>query len=158
MTMTEEMTTVKQEILSLVSDINRPGIGNVIAYLDQSDYFTMNCHHHHHYEGGLAVHSLEVYQKMRALSPDLPDESVRIVALFHDLCTTHLEGYDEIGRGHHGKRSVGLLDVLGFELHDEERTAICNHMHHVPTADLNEGTRLWHDVHLCDRQSARQSS
>ena len=79
-------TSSKSQIISLLSDINREGIGNVIAYLEHSDYFSTHPYHHHRFEGGLAEHSLGVYWEMRAFAPDLPDESCRIVALFHDLC------------------------------------------------------------------------
>lgn len=149
-------TTSKSEIISLLSDINREGMSNVIAYLDKSDYFIAHCHHHHRYEGGLADHSLDVYRKMRNLIPDLPDDSCRIVALLHDLCTSHLEGYDAIGHHHHGQRSVDILDALGFDLHDDERLAISRHMHHVPEAYNQENTKLWFCLHLCDRMSAEE--
>lgn len=148
----------KTLIISLLSDVNREGIGNVIAYLENSDYFSAHCHHHHRYIGGLADHSLGVYYEMRKLAPELPDDSCRIVALFHDLCTTHLEGYNTIGCHHHGQRSVLLLDVLGFKLFDEERLAICRHMHHIPSSEQGDHTALWHFLHLCDRNSARKSS
>ena len=108
----EELT--KTGIISLLSQVNREGMGNVIAYLFESNYFTAHCHHHHRYKGGLAEHSLGVYWEMRALAPLLPDESCRIVALLHDLCTTRLEGYDDIARHLHGQRSLALLDVLGL--------------------------------------------
>ena len=147
-------TTSKTAIVSLLSDVNRKGISNVIDYLHQSNYFTAHCHHHHRHEGGLADHSLDVYKRMRALAPDLSDESCRIVALFHDICTTRLEGYDIIAQNHHGQRSVDLLDALGFELHADERKAICQHMHHVPQYLFSEDTKIWHFLHLCDRQSA----
>jgi len=150
-------TSSKSQIISLLSDINREGIGNVIAYLEHSDYFTAHCHHHHRYKGGLAEHSLGVYWTMRAFAPDLPDESSRIVALFHDLCTSHLEGYDAIGYHHHGQRSVALLDALGFTLHDDERLAISRHMHHVPSSQLGPDTALWHYLHLSDRRNASES-
>ena len=156
MTKNKSATALKTIIISLLSDVNREGIGNVIAYLHQSDYFMVHCHHHHHYEGGLADHSLDVYRRMRNLIPDLPDESCRIVALLHDLCTSHLEGYDAIGHHHHGQRSVDLLDVLGFELHDEERLAISHHMHHVPAGSNQTNTKLWFCLHLCDRMSAEE--
>ena len=146
----------KAQIISLLSDVNREGISNVIAYLHQSDYFTAHCHHHHRYEGGLADHSLDVYKKMRAIAPELPDESCRIVALLHDICTSHLEGYDDIAHHHHGQRSVDLLNVLGFDLHEDELLAISRHMHHVPWANLSEDTKLWHFLHLCDKQSAKK--
>lgn len=147
--------TSKAEVISLLSDVPRRGMDNVIAYLENSDYFTTHCHHHHRYVGGLADHSLGVYREMRKIAPDLPDDSCRVVALFHDLCTTKLEGYDEVGYHHHGQRSVDLLDVLGLELLDEERLAISRHMHHVPVSAHGDATKLWHFLHLCDRSNAK---
>ena len=154
------MTSVstKAEIISLLSDVNRDGISNVIAYLTNSNYFTARCYHHHRYTGGLADHCLSVYHEMRAMAPELSDESCRIAALFHDLCTSHLEGYDEVSRRRHGQRSVDILDVLGLELHEEERIAIANHMHHVPSSELNETTKLWQVLHTCDSKNANENS
>lgn len=151
----EELT--KTEIISLLSNIDRDGISNVIAYLLYSDYFTAHCHHHHRFKGGLAEHSLGVYWEMRAAAPLLPDDSCRIVALLHDLCTTHHEGYDDIAPHRHGLRSLEMLDVLGLELLEEERLAISRHMHHVPLSEQNDHTALWHYLHLCDRKSAHQA-
>ena len=148
-------TTSKAEIISLLSDVNREGISSVISYLHHSDYFTAHCHHHHRYEGGLADHSLDVYRRLRDMEPDLSDESCRIVALLHDICTSHYEGFNKIGSHHHGQRSIDILDVLGLELHDDERLAISNHMHHVPLDHLNHSTQLWFCLHLCDTMSAR---
>ena len=145
----------KDRIISLLSDINREGIVSVISYLHHSDYFTTHCHHHHRHDGGLAEHSLDVYQRMRIMKPELPDDSCRIVALLHDICTTHMEGYNVVGSHHHGQRSVDLLDVLGFELHPDERLAISHHMHHVPTSKQDEHTLLWHCLHQCDTLSAQ---
>ena len=152
------ITSSKLEIISLLGNIDREGMGNVITYLVRSDYFTAHCHHHHRYKGGLADHSLGVYYEMIDMAPHLPDESCRIVALLHDLCTSHLDGYDEIGHNHHGQRSVDLLDTLGFKLLDEERMAIANHMHHVPSSKMDETTELWHILHACDRKNANEQS
>lgn len=144
----------KTEIISLLSEIDRKGMERVIAYLDESDYFTTHCYHHHRYGGGLADHSLDVYHRMREAAPELPDESCRIAALLHDLCTTHLQGYNEVESHHHGKRSVELLKALGFELTEDEWVAISRHMHHVPTAEQNEQNMLWYYLHKCDKESA----
>lgn len=149
------MSSAKTEIISLLSDVNREGISSVISYLHHSSYFTDHCHHHHRYEGGLAEHSLDVYYRMREMAPELNDVSCRIVALLHDLCTSHLDGYNEVGHHHHGQRSVELLDTLGLELYEDERLAISKHMHHVPTEELNEHTLLWNCLHQCDSMSAR---
>ena len=144
----------KMQIISLLSAVHREGMDNVLAYLENSDYFTAHCHHHHRYKGGLAEHSLGVYFEMISWAPELPDDSCRSVALLHDLCTSRLEGYNDIGRPHHGQRSVELLDALGLELHDDERLAISRHMHHVPESQLSASTALWHYLHFCDRRSA----
>lgn len=148
-------TTSKTEIISLLSDVNREGVSSVISYMHHSNFFTAHCHHHHRYEGGLADHSLDVYHRMREMVPELNDESCRIVALLHDLCTSHLPGYNEVGYHHHGQRSVELLDTLGMELHEDERLAICCHMHHVPKDEHSEQTRLWDCLHRCDTMSAK---
>lgn len=152
--MTEQ---TKAEIISLLSDVNREGISNVIAYLDKSDYFVAHCHHHHRHEGGLAEHSLEVYHMMREKAPELSDESCRIVALLHDLCTSHKSGYNEVGHEHHGMRSVELAETLGLELHEDERIAISKHMHHVPSSEKSTETALWYHLHRCDRISAKEN-
>lgn len=149
-------TTSEDTIVSLLIDIGREGISNVIAYLQQSDYFTTQCHHHHRYKGGLADHSLDVYLRIRELAPELSDESCRIVALLHDICTTHLKGFDTIAHHHHGQRSVDLLDALGIDLLADERLAIRQHMHSVPLVQLSEDTKLWHFLHQCDKQSAQK--
>lgn len=148
-------TTSKTEIISLLSDVNREGISSVISYLHHSNFFTAHCYHHHRYEGGLADHSLDVYQRMRAMDPELNDESCRIVAILHDLCTSHLSGYNVVGLRHHGQCSVELLETLGFDLHEDERLAISCHMHHVPTDKRSEQTKLWDRLHRCDSLSAK---
>ncbi len=147
-------TTSKDKIIALLSDVNRKGIDKVIVYLLQSNYFTAHCHHHHRYEGGLADHSLSVYYEMRIVAPELSDESCRIVALLHDICTSHHDEYDYIAQHHHGVRSIDLLETLGLELQADESLAIRNHMHKVPYAELSEETKLWHFLHLCDKRSA----
>jgi hypothetical protein len=149
------MPSAQSDILSLLADIRRAGIDNLIAYMEESDYFSAHCHHHHRYAGGLAEHSLGVYHAMRAMAPELPDESCRIAALCHDLCTTRLVGFDAVGYHRHGQRSVDLLDALGFDLHDDERLAICRHMHHVPFSACCDSTRLWEVLHLCDKRNAK---
>ena len=120
------MNDTKEQIISLFSEIDRPGKDRVLSYLCQSTYFTAKCHSHHRFRGGLAMHSLGVYREMKAMNTGLPDESLRIVALLHDLCTSHHADYNHIGRGHHGGRSLALIGELGFQLTEEEKMAIRN--------------------------------
>ena len=158
MAMKQDSSQVRQEILSLLNDVKRPGMDRVIDYLNQSDYFTAPCHSHHQFEGGLALHCLGVYKEIKKSNPDIPDESIRVAALLHDLCSSHLRGYNHIGKGHHGLRSVKLLEKLGFKLEKIEYMAICNHLHHVIWKSkghpFNKEAQLWKHVNRCDHIDA----
>jgi len=158
MTQEEQVKKSKDEILALLQGINRPGVDNVIKYLLESTYFTARCHSHHQFVGGLAVHSLGVYKEFEQLNSGLPEDSIRIVSLLHDVCKAHHPKYDHIGKGHHGFRSVKLLSSLGFKFNIGEYYAIEKHMHrikHTP-ADGIYGIRdmIRHYLHQADHCDA----
>lgn len=85
---------MKQKILSLLKSIDRPGIEQVTDYLIKSDFFTApaSTKYHGNFEGGLAEHSYNVYElfkfKNKQYNLELPEETVIIAALLHDLCKT----------------------------------------------------------------------
>ena len=123
--MTKTMNTntdIRQRIVDTVRSLGRPGTDAVIDYLERSSYFRRGCYSHHREWGGLAAHSLEVYDHMLAHAGGVPADSVAVVALFHDLGKTLRRD----GRGH-GRRSVDILDGLGYPLTADERTAIGRH-------------------------------
>ena len=154
------MKDIKEQIITLFGEIDRPGTDRILTYLSESTYFTARCHSHHRFRGGLAKHSLGVYREMKAMNTGLPDESIRIVSLLHDLCTSHHPEYDHIGCHHHGSRSVDLIDELGFTLTEEERLAIEKHMHRVPWKKpghpFNKKAQLWYYLHKCDHLNAEK--
>lgn len=88
--------TVKETILELLNSCRREGMTELIAWLcDETDYFTApaSTKYHGNYEGGLAAHSLNVYDSLVVIyeqfakKEDVADpESLIIVALLHDLC------------------------------------------------------------------------
>lgn len=132
------MNDTKTKILQLLRTVNRPGMDAVIAYLESSNYFITTCYKHHLDPGGLAEHSYEVYTHMRAHARDIPMDSIIIAGLFHDLGKTvsRRDGF----WGMHNRRSVQLLDKLGFQLTADERTAIGKH--HGATAEDRKACRL----------------
>ena len=116
------MNDNKSRILSILRAVKRPGVEAVINYLETSNYFSRGCYSHHKERGGLAQHSLEVLDHMRANAADLGAESIAVAAIFHDLGKTRRRD----GRGH-GARSLDILAECGFPLTDAERIAIGKH-------------------------------
>lgn len=119
---------MKERVVSLLSEVNRKGIDNLIQFVKDSNYLTTaKCHSHHKCQNGLMMHSLEVLDCM--LNNNLvgiPRESIILVALCHDLGKARLGGR-KVGRGQHPSRSICILKECGVELTSDERSAIFNH-------------------------------
>ena len=146
-------------IITLLTQTKRPGINNLLTYLCQdTDYFTApaSTKYHSNYEGGLAEHSLKVMElwdkKNELYKLNIPEESIIICALLHDLCKCNFyvkgkknvkEGKKPDGRDNwvekevwdvddklpygHGAKSVILLQRF-IELTEFEILAILHHM------------------------------
>lgn len=121
-------TTMKERVVSFLSEVNRKGIDNLIQFVKDSNYLTTaQCYSHHKCQHGLMMHSLEVLDCM--LNNNLvgiPRESIILVALCHDLGKARLNR-KKIGSGDHPQRSIDILNQCGVELTDDERDAILNH-------------------------------
>lgn len=82
----------KSRFIELCEKIKRPGIQDLMRWLESSDFFTAPASTKYHgcHEGGLCEHSLNVADALVTLcgatnSLFIP-ESIFIVSLFHDLC------------------------------------------------------------------------
>ncbi|WP_088187571.1 hypothetical protein [Desulfosporosinus sp. FKA] len=92
----------KEVILNLWGFVNRPGIDKLINFLNESDFFKAPCSTKHHLAepGGLAEHSLHVYnllyEKINRFGLDVPRDTITICGLGHDLCkvNSYQEGGD----------------------------------------------------------------
>ena len=145
------MNDTRKRILDILGAIRRPGMDNVIGYLVGSTYFTAGCHGHHRYRGGLADHSLEVYDRVMASGGGIPQESAAIASLLHDICKAHRADSEWIHG--HGRRSARILtDICRLSMSEEERSAILLHMH--PHADAIRHSRLGTAVCRADKRSA----
>ena len=146
-------------IITLLTQTKRSGISDLITYLCQdTDYFTApaSTKYHSNYEGGLAEHSLKVMElwdkKNELYKLNIPEESIVICALLHDLCKCNFyvkgkknvkEGKKPDGRDNwvekevwdiddklpygHGAKSVILLQQF-IKLTEFEILAILHHM------------------------------
>lgn len=89
----------KKEFCELLRATNREGVEDVIEDLEQLGFFSApaSCNNHLNYEGGLVVHSLNVYRiaislrkQMIEIDPsvqnEVPEDHVAIASLLHDVC------------------------------------------------------------------------
>ena len=139
----------KTKFINLLRSTNREGIENVITLLESSNFFTVPCHSHHKYTGGMADHALETYNIARSMRLRVPEDSLIICCLLHDLCDI---------RGHwdykgHGKRSANLASkVCGLKLSKDEWNAIRYHMRN--SSKRPDDTALGRAVYYADKASA----
>lgn len=144
---------------NVMGSITREGIGNLMKFIEKSDFYIApaSTKFHGAYEGGLLEHSINVYNCLMAkkksegtiwyeVLADVPDESIAIAALLHDICKTYyystemrnkkIDGEwvqvpfytvdDKIPYGH-GEKSVMMIEEY-IKLKPIERYAIRWHM------------------------------
>ena len=148
------------------NSIKREGADKLLEYLLSSDFFTApaSARFHCSFEGGLAEHSVNVYEclksylkanKTRGVIPNTyTEESIAIVSLLHDLCKigVYKKGFrnvkDEKGTWQrvdtfeyddqlpygHGEKSVYIISGY-MRLTREEAFAIRYHMGYSSTED-----------------------
>lgn len=149
------MLTTKERFIELCLGIDRPGMAELMQWLESSDFYSApaSTQYHGAYQGGLLEHSLNVYDELKRLLAAYPEiianeESLRIVSLFHDLCKVNFyvsesrnrkneegkwESYlaykikEKFCYGGHGSKSVFLVQNF-IKLTPEEAVAINCHM------------------------------
>jgi hypothetical protein len=83
---------MKGKILKLLNNVGRERMQQLINYLEKTDYFTApaSTRYHDSCEGGLAKHSLEVYENLVKINTDynlgIKEESLILCGLLHDIC------------------------------------------------------------------------
>lgn len=151
-----DVKTVKNEFITQFNKyITRTGSKELLEYLESTDFFTApaSTRHHSAFEGGLCVHSLNVFVELIRLVKAYPEirttpETVAIVALLHDICKIgcykvsmrnvkdengkwvqkpYYEFKEDFCYGGHGSKSVYIIQKF-LKLTDEEAVAINSHM------------------------------
>lgn len=136
-------------IINILKTLDRPGTDQVIRFMRESSYPKARCYNHHKYPGGLIDHSLEVYELMMERKGTLPESSIIVCALFHDLGKASKRGMNI--KGGHEEKSIKILESCGFMLTPEEHHAIINH--HKKSKDY-----LTHPLRHCLSSSDMSSS
>ena len=86
---------MKEEFIELLKQTNREGMENLIEFLkNKTDFFEApaSTRFHGSFKGGLLEHSMKVYEILKQKAGD--SESVRIIALLHDICKTNFYKVD----------------------------------------------------------------
>ena len=109
---------MKEEFLKLLKTVQREGIDELINFLEKSDFFKApaSTRFHGDYEGGLVEHSLKVYEILKHKVENnikgitIPDESIIIIALLHDICKTNFYKIDY----RNAKNSLGVWEKVPY--------------------------------------------
>lgn len=86
----------KKRIIEALLSVERPGVQELIAFLEQSDYFNApaSINWHGNYPGGLAQHGIGVYdlfkERCKNTQVKIGDDTIIICAYLHDLCKVGL--------------------------------------------------------------------
>lgn len=84
-----DLVALKKEFIDIVNqNICRKGIGDLMAWLETTDFYTApsSARYHGAEEGGLLAHCIGVYKYLKNFQEDESNETIALVALFHDLC------------------------------------------------------------------------
>ncbi len=119
---------MKQRFINLLQKTKRPGVDNLIGYLEtKTDFFTApaSAKYHGAKEGGLLEHSLVVYDELeRSLEwygIECSAESAVIIALLHDVCKTNF--YKKVIKnqkdGYLPNGKPNWVEVEGYEIEDQ---------------------------------------
>lgn len=145
----------KERFISLCRSVNREGMDNLLNWLEENDFYDCPASSKYHcaYRGGLLEHSLNVYDELRRLlsaypEVQVPEESIIVAALLHDLCKVDFYAIEKRNRktqngqwesydvytihekfcfGGHGSKSVFIVQHF-IPLSPEEAVAINCHM------------------------------
>lgn len=80
---------MKEEFISLLKEVQRPGVDELLDFLEKTDFYTApaSTKFHNSFECGLLEHSLNVYKCLKELTKgQWSEDTIRIVGLLHDIC------------------------------------------------------------------------
>ncbi len=109
---------MKEEFLNLLRQVKREGIEDLIQFLEKSDFFKApaSTRFHSDHEGGLVEHSIKVYEILKHKVNNnikgitIPEESIIIIGLLHDICKTNFYKVDY----RNAKNALGVWEKVPY--------------------------------------------
>ena len=109
---------MKEEFLNLLRSIKRDGIEDLIAFIESTDFFTApaSTRFHGDHPGGLLEHSMKVYEilvekvKNASIKLDISEDTLKIVALLHDICKVNFYKIDY----RNAKNALGVWEKVPY--------------------------------------------
>ena len=109
---------MEEKFIQLLESTKREGIEDLIDFLKKSDFFKApaSTRFHGSYEKGLMEHSMKVYEILKhkvetSFVPiNIPQESLIIIALLHDICKTNFYKVDY----RNAKNTLGVWEKVPY--------------------------------------------
>ena len=109
---------MKEEFLNLLRSIKRDGIEELISFIESTDFFTApaSTRFHGDHPGGLLEHSMKVYEilvekvKNASIKLDVSEDTLKIVALLHDICKVNFYKIDY----RNAKNALGVWEKVPY--------------------------------------------
>ena len=109
---------MKEQFIELLKTVNREGMPELLAFIEKTDFFKApaSTRFHGDHEGGLVEHSIKVYEILKHkvetnIEPiEVKDETIKIVALLHDLCKANFYKVDY----RNAKNALGVWEKVPY--------------------------------------------
>ena len=109
---------MEEEFIRLLKSTNREGIDTLIDFIKKTDFFKApaSTRFHGSFEGGLLEHSMKVYEilkekvKTSVIKIDIPDASIILIALLHDICKANFYKVDY----RNAKNELGVWEKVPY--------------------------------------------
>lgn len=114
---------MKEEFLTLLRNVHREGIEDLISFIEKTDFFVApaSTRFHGDHEGGLVEHSLKVYEILKYKVEnciekiEIEEESIILIALLHDLCKANFYKVDY----RNAKNALGVWEKVPYYTVDD---------------------------------------
>ena len=117
------MEDLKERFISLLKSTNREGMDELLNFIEKTDFYKAPASTRFHgcKENGLLEHSLKVYEildhkvKNCSIPMQISDDTIKIVALLHDLCKANFYKIDY----RNAKNALGVWEKVPYYTVDD---------------------------------------